>query len=274
MRFDGYCGTIREVEFDHVGQALGASLGGTVERGQPRRRYGEVLDVRVAGRLAVWAGWDKGNGTVYFEGKGETSPDLARAVRTHFPGHSVARADVCEDYEAEGAFERLVGVVRGSKGPRVDGGYVRLPDDEGKGRTWAAGVRGGVGYVRVYEAGLMADRAHLCRPRWVRSELEARPHYAAHKAAAASLEPLHFWGLAAWTARVGQALSQVEVPRVAVESRDYSHDRTALYLARTFRRFWSGALEDFGSWECVGREFEQIWREDDEAVEAMKRGAQ
>ena len=92
---------------EEVASVLAYELGAHVKRGRPVRRYGEVLRVEHAGHCAVWVGRDVGNDCIYFEGKGESTPDLVEAIRSRFPAHSVARADVCEDYEAEGAFERL-----------------------------------------------------------------------------------------------------------------------------------------------------------------------
>lgn len=270
MRFDGYAGTLRQVEFEHAAAALAQGLGGQVERGQPRRRYGEVLDVQLDGRQAAWVGWDRGNGTVYFEGKGETSPDLVRVVRRHFPEHSVARADVCEDYDAPGAFGDLVELVRRVKGERVEAGFVRLPDDPEKGRTWSAGVRGAVGMIRVYEAGKMRERLHLGRPNLARLELEARPHYAAQKQAAAGMAAHEFWGLTAWTHRVGEAVSRVDLPRFEATVRAYSRHRTTVYLARTFRRHWEWMLEQAGGDQAaVMQELAEVWAEDDQVAELL-----
>jgi hypothetical protein len=271
VRFDAYAGTIREVEFDYVAQALSSSLGGIICKGQAKRRYGEVLDIELGGRQAAWVGWDTGNGTVYFEGKGETSPLLVKAVRTHFPGHTVARGDVCEDYDGQGVFERLVGIVRQTKGAKVWGGFVALPDDPSEGKTYAAGKRGAVAYCRIYEAGKMAERAHLGRPHWARAECETRPHTALAKRAAATMTPLQFWGLAAWSHRVGEVLANVDIPRFLPESRSYSQDKTTLYLARTFRRHWEEKMLDLGDWECIGREMQSVWAEDDAQAEATAR---
>lgn len=270
MRFDGYAGTLRQVEFDLAAQAIAQGLDGIVVKGQPRRRYGEVLDVELDGRQAAWVGWDRGNGTVYFEGKGETSPELARVVRRHFPTHTVARADVCEDYDAPGAFERLVELVRDLKGPRVDSGFVRLPDDPEKGRTWTAGVRGAVGMIRVYESGKMRERAHLGRPDLARLELECRPHYADQKAAAAKMSPGEFWGLTAWTHRVGEAVTRVDLPRYEQAVRAVSFHKTTLYLARTYKRHWLEMLDQAGGDQAaVMQTFAEIWEQDRKAAEAI-----
>ncbi|KPA15088.1 Replication Protein, partial [Candidatus Magnetomorum sp. HK-1] len=120
----------------------------------------------VGPRLAVWMVIDPKPETdiVYIDAKGETTPKVVEAIRREFPGHSAPRLDVCEDYDEPGAFERLQAIVRACKGPKVKGGYIALPDDSKDGRTWAAGTRGGVGYLRVYEAGKHPDRVHLGRP--------------------------------------------------------------------------------------------------------------
>ena len=272
MRFDAYAGTLRDVDLDAAATALSWSLGGVITRGRGVRRYSEVLRVEHGGHCAVWVGRDRGNDCIYFEGKGETSPDLVSAVRRHFPSHTVARADVCEDYDADGAFDRLRDLVRAHKGQKVDGAYVRLPDDEAKGRTWSAGARGGVAMVRVYEAGKMPERQHLGRPHWARLELEARPHYADDKRAAASMGPLEFWGLAGWTKRVAEAVTSVDVPRYEGQVHQHSFDRTTAYLARTFRRHWEEMLSEGRDWSCIGREFEAIWKADDDAQATTKRG--
>lgn len=269
MRFDGYAGTIRtDRPFDEVAQVFAHDLGAVIARGKAMKRYGEVLRVEHAGHCAVWVGRDHGNGSIYFEGKGESTPELVASVRKRFE-HGVARGDVCEDYDAEGAFERLQAIVRVAKGPRVKAGYVHLSDDPHDGRTWASGVRGS-NYVRLYEAGKMADRLHYGKPNWARLELEARPHYAADKLAAARMSPLEFWGLSAWTQRVAEAVTQVDVPRYLVERDKPTHDKTRRYLATTFRRFWEECFADGQDWTCIGRDFEEIWRQDDELAEVLR----
>lgn len=268
MKFDGYAGNIfaESLTCRDAAFILAHDLGGKVVPGRAIRRYGEVLRVEVGGHCAVWCGRDTGNDLVYFEGKGDSSPDLVQAVRSRFDGkHSASRADVAEDYDQAGGFELVQSIVRSAKGDRVTGGYVALPDDPGEGRTWAAGKRGGVGYLRLYEAGKMKERAHYARPDWFRLEFEFRPHYAADKLAAASMSPLQCCGIASWTQKVAEAVLSTEVPRYEVPTRSYDFDRTTLYLARTFRRHLQQMKADHGDWECIGREFESIWLADDNA---------
>lgn len=262
MRFDAYAGTIRDVEFPYVVDTLASSLQAVAHEGKPMRRYGEVIHLDKGGKSVGWIGWDKGNGAVFVEGKGDYTPSWAKAIRTHFPHHGVSRADVCEDYNDPQAFHKLQDVIRLHKGPRVPGGYVALPDDPSEGRTWAAGTRGkgSPAYIRVYEAGKHPDRVHLAMPDLVRFEAEFHPHYAADKVRAATLKPLEFFGLSAWTQRVGEAVSNCPIERFEAPIRSYTNDKTTLYLARTFRRFFETQIEDGIDWYATCRE---VWQEDD-----------
>ena len=262
MRFDGYGATIRTETPREIVACLADALNTKPEAGPAVRRFGVTTGFNVGPRLAVWMGIDPNPETdiCYIEAKGETTPQVVEAIRRSFPVHSAPRLDVCEDYDEPGAFDALQALVRATKGPKVKGGYVALPDDEKDGKTWSAGTRGGVGYLRVYEAGKHPDRVHLGRPNWARAELEARPHYAKDKAAAATMSPLDVWGLCSWTHRVGERLTCCEINRFEPEIRQYSHDKTTLYVARMFRRH----LEEMQrNGEDFYRTCSDIWEADD-----------
>lgn len=260
MRFDAYCATLPGADFGGVIGQLADGLGGMDEEFRPVRRYRHTRAIKVAGDVAAWVGVDGASGAIYVEGKGDRSPMLAGLIRQHYPDHTVPRADVCEDYDEPGAFSALVELVRQHKGSRVRSGYKELPDNEDEGKTWAAGQRGGVGFVRVYEAGKHPDRVHLERPDWARLELECRPQYAKGKRAAASMSPVEFWGATAWTHRVGEAAAGIQIERFEPELREYSFDKTTAYLARTFRRHFETMIADGLHIEATLRE---VWREDD-----------
>lgn len=261
MRFDAYAATIREADLGAVAESLASSLNGIVSRGRPMRRYATTLNIDVGPRMAAWAGLDAASGAIYVEGKGETSPDLANAIRLCYPEHQVPRADVAQDYDDPGAFDSLLSLVRSVKGSRVKSGFVALPDDVQDGKTWAAGVRGGAGFVRVYEAGKHPDRVCMGRPDWTRIEGEFRPHYAKDKLAASKMQPLDFWGLTGWTHKVGEALCQIPINRFEPEIRRYSFDKTTRYIANTFRRHLE---EMINNGEDITRTFKAVWEEEDE----------
>ena len=262
MKFDGYGATIRDHQLGYVAERLAAAVGGVVTMGKPMRRYQSTLAIDAGPRMAAWLGQEPHTGMIYVEGKGETTPPLVQCIRQHFPEHSAPRIDVAEDYDDAGAFEALQSLIRRCKGDRVKGGYVALPDDVQDGKTWAAGTRGGVGYIRLYEAGKHPDRVHLGKPDWVRAEVEVRPHYARDKAAAANMSPLEVWGMTAWTHKVGEALTQCPIVRFEPQIRRYSHDKTTRYIALTFRRHLEEMLSNGEHLEATIRD---VWREEDEA---------
>ena len=146
MRFDGYGATIRTETPREIVACLADALNTKPEAGPAVRRFGVTTGFNVGPRLAVWMGIDPNPETdiCYIEAKGETTPQVVEAIRRSFPVHSAPRLDVCEDYDEPGAFDALQALVRATKGPKVKGGYVALPDDEKDGKTWSAGTRGGV----------------------------------------------------------------------------------------------------------------------------------
>ena len=137
MRFDGYGATIRTDTPREVALCLADALATKPEKGPAIRRFGVTTGFNVGPKLAVWMGIDPDPDTdiVYIEAKGENTPRVVDAIRRQFPLHSAPRLDVCEDYDEPGAFERLQAIVRASKGAKVKGGYVALPDDVQDGRT-------------------------------------------------------------------------------------------------------------------------------------------
>lgn len=270
MRFDAYCATLNHQKFKEVIDAISSTMGCQPCKGKPMRRFGQVVQLDDGPHMAAWIGLREDVQQIYIEGKGDTSPQLANAIRTHFPVHNVPRADVCEDIDEEGAFERLQALIRASKGPKVKAGYVALPDDVEDGRTWSAGVRGGVSYLRLYEAGKHPDRIAFNRPNWVRPELEVRPQYARDKQAAATMSPMDFWGMSAWTQRVGEAITGASINRFEPEVRKFSQDKTLRYVSLTFRRMFE---EMHANGEDIGRSILQCIQEEDEFVERHKRHA-
>jgi hypothetical protein len=263
MRFDAYTATISGQPFNEVVEAVSKSMGCMVSKGRPMRRFSTVANLDDGPHMAAWIGFIQHTGQVYIEGKGDTSPQLAQAIRDNFPVHGVPRADVCEDVDEEGAFERLQAVIRASKGPKVKAGYVALPDDVQDGRTWSAGVRGGVSYLRLYEAGKHPDRLVFNRPNWVRPELEVRPQYSRDKLAASTMQPMDFWGMSAWSQKVGEAITGLSINRFAPEVRKFSQDKTLRYVSLTFRRMWE---EMHANGEDIGRSILQCIQDEQDFI--------
>lgn len=236
-----------------------------VERGRPRGRYGDVFEVKDGHESLGWVGHDHQLDTAFFEFKGAMTPSCTAAIRKHWPqSHTVSRFDSCEDFNEPNCYGRLVRIVDDLADPRVLSNEIR-PRNGDRGITTYWGSPTSRVMVRCYEAGKMKERLHLAKPHWVRVEAQVRPGKAAEKVVAASVTPLGVWGYGAWSKRVAEHLSHVEVPRYAAPSVAPEFDKTTLYVARAFRRHLEEMKAERGSWECVGREFDEIWRQDDEA---------
>lgn len=236
-----------------------------VERGRPRSRYNDVFEVKDGNAGLGWVGYDSHLEASFFEFKGGTTPACASAIRKHWAlKHNVSRLDSCEDYDEAGCFPRLVALLDQARDPRVQSHEIR-PRHGDRGTTTYWGAVTSRVQVRCYEAGKMKERLHFGRPNWVRVEAQVRPGKSMEKLAAAQVNAVDVWGWSAWTKRAAELLTHVEVPRFAPPSEPPEFDRTTLYLARSFRRHLEEMRAEFGDWVCVGREFEAIWRQDDEA---------
>lgn len=265
MRFDAYAGNVQGSKPEEVATMCAWSVGGVIERGRPRGRYHDVFEVKDGGQPVGWVAHDGHLDTAYFEFKGERTPDTAGAIRKHWSeAHWVSRLDACEDYNDRRAYDRLLAVMDRASDPRVKSREIRPRRGEEAGRTAYWGSPTSQVMVRVYEAGKMRERLHYGKPDWVRAEAQVRPAKSVLKRAAATVAPLDVWGFSAWSARAAEELGQVDVQRFVAPATVGTFDRTTLYLARAFRRHWEEALEDFGSWECIGREFQAVWKADDD----------
>lgn len=260
MRFDAYNATVREAEFPLVISVLESGLQGHSKEAKARGRLEQVVNIDVDNRTACSVGVDRASRCVFVEGKGHTSPRLAKLLRVHFPGHGVARADVCEDFSEPKAFERLQSIIRRVKEPRVHAAYVMLSDDPTDGRTWQCGKPSGVVLSRLYEKGKQPGFIGVVDPDLVRLEFQVRPQYSAGKLAAAAMEPPELIGFARWATVVAKAVLELDIPRVESEVRVHSLDKTATYIGRAFRR----TLEELhADGVDVMREWQDLWAEDD-----------
>lgn len=264
MKFDAYAGNVWGGKFEQVAELIAHRTHTRLERARSRARYGAVLEVFDGAAPIGWVADDSGNQAAYFEFKGVRTPDVAAALQADLaPGaFNISRADVCEDFDEPGAHRRLVALVDATKGDSRVESLAMTPRNGDRGETIYWGSPKSAMRVRCYEKGKQAENLHLGRPNWARLEAQVRPSKSAQKALAATLKPLDLWGFAAWSKNVAEAITGLELARFAPPQEAPQFDRTTLYLARTFQRHLSEMLADFGSWECIGREFEAVWEQD------------
>lgn len=271
MKFDAYHGNVWDGRFDHVAELIAHRVGGRIDRARPRGRYGCVLNVMDGAEAIGWVADDPVNRTAYFEFKGLRTQDVANALRDglHPGAFNISRADVCEDFNEPGAHGRLVHFVDTNKGDSRVESLAITPRNGDRGETVYWGSEKSPIRLRVYEKGKQKENLHLRRFDWARIELQCRPHKATQKAIAASLQPLEFWGMGRWTKNVAEALTGLELQRFAPPQEAPQFDKTTQYIAVAFRRHLSEMLADFGDWECIGREFEAIWQQEDKAKRGL-----
>jgi hypothetical protein len=263
-KFDAYCATVREVEMPSLAETLAFRVGGSVQKGHVIKRWGQTLQIVRGGQPVAWVGDNQSDSDrfCYVEAKGQSTPLLATAIRTHFPEHQVPRADVAEDFDGEGVYEQIVRIVRHYKGKRTFG-KSEIPDSLDDGRTYNAGRRGNVAYMRIYEKGKTVECREMGRPNWVRAESEIRPQYGADKVAAATMSPLQMLGFSAWNKAVWEGLLLTDIERFEPQIRETSFDKTTLHIARTYRRYFETCLEDGIDFM---RTIQDVFAEDDRAA--------
>jgi len=142
---------------------------------------------------------------------GADSPEVARAVRTHVPGHLVTRADVCVDFDSGPSF---YGSTREQLRQKLTGkvtltDYVQTARTTEVAATFYMGSKASETRVRLYEKG-KEDPNYPADT--VRLELQARPEKAPRREWAASMNPDGFWGIARWSRMLASDLCGITAP--------------------------------------------------------------
>lgn len=216
MRFDWYAatlphGTDAEQAIDFL--ASRNALGDIVE-GRPRFGY-EACTILRDGEGERWCDVLHGGANgVQVTTSGEVAPEVVNLVRSAWPVHQVARADVCEDLLSEepGLFGRvhpqLQQLVQRHGRVRAD---TIMPDDRDLGATYRIGSRTSETSIRVYQKpeqlvskGLGESSLRFYFDRWVRFEIEAKPQKE-NRFAVASMPEEQVWALS----RIGREVSKL-----------------------------------------------------------------
>lgn len=259
IQFDAYTATMTGPKPQDLIQLLldqSGMEGVKLHQGKGFHTFGERISIKDhSGSEFGSIQWGGRQGDrVMFEVKGEHTPGAVKALRSDFP-HRVTRVDSCADFDAPGAFERLLGpCIEVKKSHRLKGSkagdWEDFPDD---GRTMYVGSTASAVRLRLYEKGKQPEYRHLKRENWARIEVQARPAKEA-KTAYSALSPIEVWGASGWTRELaGKILEQHVDPHPAGTTyRLTERDRALQWMCKQYGPHLVSLAADLGGWECVG----------------------
>lgn len=259
IRFDAYSATMVGATKDDLAGILfrevGMGTGITMQQGKGFHTFGERLSVRSDGIEVGAISWGGRQGErVMLEVKGEHTPGAVEALRGAFP-HRVTRVDSCADFDAPGAFERLLAPcieVKGEhklKGSKA-GDWDDFPED---GRTLYLGSTASAVRVRLYEKGKQPEYRHLHRDDWTRIEVQARPAKEA-KQAFSTLSAEEVWGASTWTRQLAAKvlLNHVDPHPAGTVYRRTQRDAALAWMAKQYGPHLVSLAADLGGWKELG----------------------
>jgi len=266
VRFDAYSATTTQAKAADLVQVL-ADAGGLgamhkLRQGKGFHTFGERIGITNANGVewgsVQWGG--KQGDRVMIEVKGEDTPKAVEALRSRFQ-HRCTRVDACADFDAPGAFERLleacqhVKQVHRLKGEK-QGDWEDFPE---LGRTLYLGARASVCRVRLYEKGKQPEYRHLERPDWARIEVQVRPAKEA-KSEFARLSPSEVWGASAWTRELAAKVLQEHIdPHPAGTTYRLTQRDAALeWMCKQYGPHLVDLANELGGWDCLGLTLREI----------------
>lgn len=266
VRFDAYSATTTEAKAPELLSVLAdaAGLGAfhKMTQGKGFHTFGERIGIRneqgVEWGSVMWGG-SQGD-RVMVEVKGEDTPKAVEALRSRFQ-HRCTRVDACADFDAPGAFERLLEACQDIKqGHRLkgekQGDWEDFPE---LGRTLYLGARASVCRVRLYEKGKQPEYRHLERNDWTRIEVQVRPAKEA-KSEFSRLSPSEVWGASAWTRELAAKVLQEHIdPHPAGTTYRLTQRDAALeWMCKQYGAHLVDLANDLGGWDCVGLTLREV----------------
>jgi DNA relaxase NicK len=267
IRFDAYTATTRAATPQQLTDILIDVAGPdfTSTQGKGFHTFGHRFAVKDSTGIEVgsvqWGGYQGDLSMI--EVKGEPTPQAVKALRERF-WHRVTRVDACADFDAPGAFERLLGPCMDVKtkyrlkGERR-GDWEDFPEE---GRTLYLGSPKSSTRVRLYEKGKQPEYRHLSRNDWTRIEVQVRPEKDA-KASYNRLEAAQVWGASAWTRDLaGRVLEEHIDPHPAGTTyRLTERDAALRWMCRQYGAHLVSLAQDLGGWDCLGLTLQEMLKE-------------
>lgn len=245
---------------------------GELREGRPRHGY-EACTTLIDGDGDRWLDVLHGGANgVMVETSGEGSPGVVDLVRSAWPIHAVARADVCQDFvdEEQGTYDRLL--------PRLEQivrDHGRVKDREvaprvakHDGRSFYMGKRTSETYIRTYEKPeeMVSKGGHhslkVFFGRWVRVEIETKPQKD-NRLRACTFQPHEYFGLSRLGRAVVSQILETEVGKTGVI--DYKKITARVRQRRVCLTQWGNMFSDWkgelGSWAEVGIAVKELMEE-------------
>lgn len=256
IRFDAYTATTQALTVADVLPWLLVDGGDTMHQGKGFHTFGERIAVRDGSGSEVGAvafGGRQGD-RIMVEVKGERTPGVVERLRAAAP-HRCTRVDACADFDAPGAFSRLLKHCRSVKRAHKLVGERRgdWEDHPEKGRTQYLGSASSPVRARLYEKGLQPEYLHLSKPNWARLELQVRPTKDA-KESFSKLSPVEVWGASKWARDLAALalLEHVDPHPAGTVYRLSSHDHKLRWMCRQYGGALMQLAEDCGGWDVAG----------------------
>jgi DNA relaxase NicK len=199
-------------------------------------------------------------------------------LRNEFPdSHYVTRADSCEDFIHEGAYEKCQKKAKKvAVKHRLSFQEIKDSLNDRAGRTQYVGSKKSDYLGRIYEKGFEVISKNpqqfpalypdgrvtlLHRPDlgefyigdWVRSEIAARPQgdYARLQASKASPEQL--WTFTSWSHELSKKLFELELDRFHIRIRKSSDDEKAFqHMCKQYGPMLNRMRDELGDWKSLG----------------------
>lgn len=293
MRFDWYQTTI-EADPRTVVQTI-AKLGNELRPadGLARKyRYNQGWAVHHNQKGVVAHVFAGGNGDKpHAYASSDATDAFVDLVRTEWPDrHLVTRMDAAQDFNEEGAYDRLRPVARRIAKrhrlnfPRYEDElhpmagrtqYVGSPSSDYRARLYEKGWEQVAKLLALFKTTLPADCAqHVTsirnettgedvRPQdWTRLELQVRPRQEEGRRLAATVTPEQAWGFTDWAHELAKEALALELERICIRTRKVSKDEEALrWMCQHYGAMLSRLHGDLGDWACVGLEIGRIIQE-------------
>ena len=267
VRFDAYTATGHDIDVSAVlGWLFSDGWGQSLHQGAGFHTFKEriwVTDSAGDQIGAVQYGGARQGDRVMVEVKGEHTPRVVEALRSACE-HRCTRADVCADFDAPGAYGRVLKFVVEVKKAHKLYGERRgdWEDHPEKGRTQYLGASSSPIKARLYEKGLQPEYAHLAMPNWVRLELQVRPQKDA-KAEYSKLAPIDVWGASKWTRELAAAvlLEHVDAHPAGTVYKLTDRDHKLRWMLRQYGPALVSLVEDCGGWDVAGLTLQEMLRD-------------